>query len=76
MKTIQVRIDKQKKINTENGRELAEHHHCYPSADYRSTDSKHNVNGHLYSLDFPSYAHPFACTDSLSWRTGAVIAIC
>jgi hypothetical protein len=52
-KTIQASIDKQKKVNAEKERELAEHRNRYPSADYHSTDSEHHAIVHLHSLDFP-----------------------
>ncbi len=52
-KTIQASLDKQKKVNTEKGRELAEHSKRYPSADYHSTDSRHHVIVHLHSMDSP-----------------------
>jgi hypothetical protein len=52
-KTVQASIDKEKKVNAEKGRELAEHSNSYPSADYHATDSKHHVIVHLHSLDFP-----------------------
>ena len=52
-KTVQASIDKQKKVNAEKGRELAEHSNRHPSADHHATDSEHHVIVHLHSQDFP-----------------------
>jgi hypothetical protein len=52
-RTIQASIDKQKKVNAEKGRELAEHRKRYPSADHHSTDSEHHAIVYVHSLDFP-----------------------
>ena len=52
-KTVQPSIDKQKKVTAQKGRDLAEHHTRYPSADHHATDSDHHVIVHLHSLDFP-----------------------
>ncbi len=52
-KTVQPSIDKQIKVTTDKGRDLAAHCTRYASADHHATDSEHHVIEHLHSPEFP-----------------------